>query len=261
MDPSFCDALEAAAGQIRPDDAYPDESVFGVRGLAGGGVEHVVEVTERDGLRYGAVFGGSRDMPTASLNIAMAELSYVPFDLAEFWLGFRYVLDPIDLPPARHDTQVAESLGQRAQAARQQGDLETAYRLATEALRADGSQGALWNLRGLIRRERGDLWGAVWDYTVALERSPEEPVVLGNRGRAQYERGFLDEALADLNEALERAPGAIDPRLYRAQVLAERGDVAGAVADLEEALRRAPGHPEAATTRQVLSALRAKLGR
>jgi serine/threonine protein kinase/Tfp pilus assembly protein PilF len=129
------------------------------------------------------------------------------------------------------DPRSASLQARRAEALRQQGDLEKAIAAATRAIELDPQLAAAWRTRSLAHMTRKDYQDAVADATNALNLSPLDASVLVARAksRANGKGSDYDGAIADCTKAL-----AIDPRSAAAFTM--RAEAHFSLAHLDEAL-------------------------
>jgi tetratricopeptide (TPR) repeat protein len=123
---------------------------------------------------------------------------------------------------------------------------------ATEALRLQGGQVALYNLRGSAYYDKGEYDIAIADFNDALRIGPPSGIVYHNRGNAWRGKGDNAKALADYNQAIRLDPKEAFSYKNRGATKQALGDLDGALADINEAIRLNPALPAALTSRAVI---------
>src|SRR5262249_36084768 len=91
------------------------------------------------------------------------------------------------------------------------GDLDSAVRDFSEAIRIDPKYPDSYLERGQVFFKIGDTERAIADYSAALAREPRHGAALRARGMAHLYLGKTDLALADLTKAIEL--GEHDPQM------------------------------------------------
>jgi tetratricopeptide (TPR) repeat protein len=145
------------------------------------------------------------------------------------WLFFLCAL--LFIGPLRLGAQVATSfddLAQRAEAARNAGDLTAAVNLYQQAVRqkADWAEG--WFYLGLLNYESDRYASAAEAFNSFLKIKPGVPPAMALLGLCEFENGAYDDALRDLEQAVLHG-AANDPhneqiiRFHFAQLLTRAG--------------------------------------
>lgn len=139
----------------------------------------------------------------------------------------------------------------------QAGDIESAARMASDAIASGGSHPLLFDARGAWRLLHGDNEAALADFTQALTRAPHNPGLHLSIARALIALSRFPEAIASCDAAL-----ALDPRLAAAHF--EKGCAAEFMGDLHLAHRSfrqaATLEPHMADAHAKLASLSARRG-
>jgi tRNA A-37 threonylcarbamoyl transferase component Bud32 len=251
-DAALCNNSHSTGTNLVFNDAFAetDRSPFGVEGLAGSASELA------KGPAGYLMLGGNMTTHVTSLHAVLTQHVLVDDDAKMPWIGFRYVLSPLQSDSTTRQYASSDELNAQARELDTKGDLIGASRLYTRSLESDSTRVDTWTARASVRCKQEDYWGAVWDYTVALRLAPDHMLALGRRGLAQSRRGALAAATEDLTVALDRsgprAPSAW--RLERGLCRAKLGDL-GAVADFETWLSREPNDPRVSDVRGWIAEL------
>jgi len=141
----------------------------------------------------------------------------------------------------------------RAVAWNKKGDYPHVIADATEALRLQPGQVALYNLRGSAYFDKGEYDIAIADFNDALRIGPPHGTIFHNRGNAYRGKGDYARAIADYDQAIRLEPkGAAFSYQNRGESKQALGDVDGALADINEAIRLNPALPSPLTKRAVI---------
>ncbi len=142
-----------------------------------------------------------------------------------FCLGFGWNLpvfaqsQPSSLTPEL--LQIRDELGDKAFAATDKGDFETAEKYWTQVLEKDPMNPAVWSNRGNSRVSQNKLNEALADYNRSVELAPNVTDPYLNRGAALEGLGKWEDAIADYNHVLELDPK--DAMAYNNRGNAEAG--------------------------------------
>ena len=123
---------------------------------------------------------------------------------------------------------------------------------ATEALRLQGGQITLYNLRGSAYFDKGEYDIAISDFNDALRIGPPSGIVYHNRGNAWLRKGDHAKALADYDQAIKVGPKDAYTYQNRGATKQALGDLDGALADINEAIRLNPSLPSPYNNRAVI---------
>uniref|UniRef100_Q07IV2 Peptidase C14, caspase catalytic subunit p20 n=1 Tax=Rhodopseudomonas palustris (strain BisA53) TaxID=316055 RepID=Q07IV2_RHOP5 len=123
------------------------------------------------------------------------------------------------------------------------GEYDIAIADFDDALRLGGASGIVYHNRGNAFRRKGDYARAIADYDSAIRLSPTEAHAWENRGASKQALGDLDGALADINQAIRLAPALPSPLISRAVIWRAKRDFDRAVIDSSEAIRLAKLRP------------------
>jgi tetratricopeptide (TPR) repeat protein len=123
---------------------------------------------------------------------------------------------------------------------------------ATEAMRLQGGQITLYNLRGSAYFDKGEYDIAIADFNDALRIGPPSGIVYHNRGNAWLRKGDHAKALADYDQAIK--VGTKDAYTYQNRGATKQalGNLDGALADINEAIRLNPALPSPYNNRAVI---------
>ncbi len=94
----------------------------------------------------------------------------------------------------------------KAYSAYKNGDLETAIRFCTEAIRCGNDSSVDYFNRALCHQELHQSQEAIADYSRAIELKPDDAEAYCNRGNVYNDLGQTDAALADYRKAIELKP-------------------------------------------------------
>ena len=128
----------------------------------------------------------------------------------------------------------------KAYSAYKNGDLETAVRFCTEAIRCGNDSSVDYFNRAFCHQELHQSQEAIADYSRAIELKPDYAEAYCNRGAVYQALGQMDAALADYNKAIELKPDNAEAYNNRGYCFAERGEYEKALADLQKSLQSAP---------------------
>jgi tetratricopeptide (TPR) repeat protein len=123
---------------------------------------------------------------------------------------------------------------------------------ATEAMRLQGGQITLYNLRGSAYFDKGEYDIAIADFNDALRIGPPSGIVYHNRGNAWVRKGDYAKALADYDQAIRVGPKDAYTYQNRGATKQALGDLDGALADINEAIRLNPSLPSPYNNRAVI---------
>jgi len=139
----------------------------------------------------------------------------------------------------------------------QSGDVAGAAQAIAEVVRSDPSNGAAWQLAGIIRRRAKDAAGAVEAFRRALGTGLRTAEVYNSLALSLEELGRLREAEAAYQEAFACDPTYVPARVNAAKLAHAQGDAARAEAMLRQVLAEQPG---AVLASNALAALLAEEG-
>ena len=117
------------------------------------------------------------------------------------------------------------------------GEYDIAISDFTDALKIGPPNGTIFHNRGNAYRGKRDYARAIADYDGSIRLTPNEAFSYQNRGSAKQALGDLDGALADINEAIRRSPQLASTYINRAVIWRARGDIDRAIADSSDAIR------------------------
>ena len=123
---------------------------------------------------------------------------------------------------------------------------------ATEALRLQPGQIALYNLRGSAYYDKGEYDIAIADFNDALRIGPPSGIIFHNRGNAFRSRGDYAKAIADYDSAIRLGPKDAFTYQNRGSAKQALGDLDGALADINEAIRVNPALPSPLNNRTMI---------
>jgi tetratricopeptide (TPR) repeat protein len=123
---------------------------------------------------------------------------------------------------------------------------------ATEALRLQGGQITLYNLRGSAYFDKGEYDIAIADFNDALRIGPPSGILYHNRGNAWLRKGDYAKALADYDQAIRIGPKDAYTYQNRGATKQALGDLDGALSDINEAIRLNPALPSPYNNRAVI---------
>lgn len=137
-------------------------------------------------------------------------------------------------------SQQPDALVELGQRHRQEGRLEAAMRLLTQALRVQPGMGAAKAERGWVFLEMGDKVTALNDFSDAIKADPNLTAAWRGRGRTYREMGKYAEAASDLSTAISCDPQ--DAALYNERALAQEFGESFelALSDYQRAIQLAP---------------------
>jgi tetratricopeptide (TPR) repeat protein len=140
----------------------------------------------------------------------------------------------------------------RAVAWNKKGDYTRVIADATEALRLQPGQVALYNLRGSAYYDKGEYDIAIADFNDALRIAPQNGIVFHNRGNAFRGKGDYTRAIADYDQSIRLFPNNVFSMQNRGIAKQALGDLDGALADINEAIRLGPQLPSPYIKRAVI---------
>jgi tetratricopeptide (TPR) repeat protein len=237
-----------------------DCSPLGVRDLAGS----VTEFTRQVKGSVAVLFGGEQLGGEISNRVALGREGAAFMTDTAVNLGFRIVVE-LDQPPQatlpEPDPRKAAALAQQALQLAQAGRLVDGLGAATQALRHDVGNAALFKLRADLRSAAGDTYGAYLDVTQATLLAPEDPQAWEGLGTVQRMRQAWQAAEVAFTRALERDAKRAAALLERGQLRERRQDLPGARDDFQRwwAVAR-PDDPARSFVRERLTALKDAFG-
>jgi Flp pilus assembly protein TadD len=140
----------------------------------------------------------------------------------------------------------------RALANNKKGDYTGVIADATESLRLQPDQTAVYNLRGSAYYDKGEYDIAIADLNDAVRLGPPSSPVFHNRGNAYRGKGDYARALADYSEAIRLDPRSAFSFQNRGTTKQALGDLDGALSDINESIRLNPQLPTTFISRAVI---------
>jgi tetratricopeptide (TPR) repeat protein len=132
------------------------------------------------------------------------------------------------------------------------GDYAKVIADTTEALRLQGGQIALYNMRGSAYYDKGEYDIAIADFNDALRIGPPSGTIFHNRGNAFRSKGEYARAIADYDQAIRLDPKQAYSYQNRGSARQALGDLDGALADINEAIRLDPALASPLISRTVI---------
>ncbi|MFL5242054.1 MAG: tetratricopeptide repeat protein [Gemmataceae bacterium] len=143
----------------------------------------------------------------------------------------------------KEDDRDSRSYTMRATAYVTKGDLETAIKDHSQAIRLSPNEAACWYNRGNAYLAKADYANAIADYNEAIELNSKMATAYNNRALAYYAQQKLDKAIADFDKAISIDPKAANVFIGRGRTYVAKGKYAKALADFDEAVKVQPNYP------------------
>jgi tetratricopeptide (TPR) repeat protein len=133
------------------------------------------------------------------------------------------------------------------------GDIDSAIRDYTQAIRLNPDYEAAYAYRALSYRSKGDFDRAIADFTQVIRINPNDAIGYFSRGMLYNDKGDYDRAIADFNRALQLEPEYL-AEIYYGRGVAYNGkrDYDRAVEDWETVLQMNPVHSNAKRNLEIL---------
>jgi tetratricopeptide (TPR) repeat protein len=117
------------------------------------------------------------------------------------------------------------------------GDYDRAVADATEAIKLNGADPAIYALRGSFYLAYNEFEKAVADFGEAIKLDPDQLPALASRAYAYVQLGKTDEAIADYTEVIRLSPTDATARYDRGGAYEKKEDFDHARADYEQAIK------------------------
>ncbi len=138
----------------------------------------------------------------------------------------------------------SRALVDRAYTLAQQGELQHALTLFTDAIERDPTFAPAYFFRAATHLQRRDFAAALMDLDSVIDRAPDFAAALNDRGFARWQTGDFSGAVADFDRCIAIRGDWGLPYANRATLKAQLGDPTGAILDADEALRLDPSLAE-----------------
>ena len=143
-------------------------------------------------------------------------------------------------PPNSPEEKVYQGI-----AAKEQGNLQNALDLFSQALALNPKYAFAYYQRGLIYSNQKQFEKALQDYDQSLKYNPYFSKAYYQRGTVQKERNQIEKALTNYSEAIRLSPRSHSLYFSRGLLLQQKGDLDQALRDFKEVLSLVPNQTKA----------------